>query len=105
MFFSSVRHRGVLSGAVLAPLLSTNLPAQQQPRSLTLGEALARTAAQNPELGIRDFEVDAQEGRVHQAEALLDAQRTLHEAAADAHGLRIEFERLAGTALSGNAIP
>lgn len=83
MSFPSVRRRGVLSGAVLTLLLSTNLPAQQQPRSLTMGEALARTAAQDPELVILDFEV---------------------EAAADAHPLRIEIERLTVTALSGNAI-
>jgi cobalt-zinc-cadmium efflux system outer membrane protein len=69
MSFPSVRHSSVLSGAVLALLLSTNLSAQQQPRSLMLGEALARTAAQNPELAILDFEVDAQEGRVRQAGA------------------------------------
>jgi outer membrane protein, heavy metal efflux system len=68
MSSSSVRLWGVLSGVVLA-LLSPNLSAQQQPRTLTLGEALARTAAQNPELAILDFEVDAQEGRVRQAGA------------------------------------
>ena len=105
MSFSSVRLCGVLSGAVLALLLSTNLSAQQQPRSLTLGDALVRTAAPNPELAIRDFEVDGREWRARRAGALLDAQRTLHEAAADTHRLRIEIERFTGIALSGNAIP
>jgi outer membrane protein, heavy metal efflux system len=36
---------------------------------------------------------------------LLEAQRALYEAAADAHRLRIEIERLTGTALSGATIP
>jgi cobalt-zinc-cadmium efflux system outer membrane protein len=36
---------------------------------------------------------------------LLDAERALFEAAADAHRLRIEIERLTGTALGGHSIP
>jgi cobalt-zinc-cadmium efflux system outer membrane protein len=69
MSFPSVRHRGVLSGAVLALLLSTNLLAQTPLRALTLSEALTRSAKLNPELAVLDFEVDAQEGRVRQAGA------------------------------------
>jgi cobalt-zinc-cadmium efflux system outer membrane protein len=69
MSFPSLRRRGVLPGAVFALLFAASLPAQGQPRALALSEALARVGAQNPELAVLDFEIDAQEGRVRQAAA------------------------------------
>jgi cobalt-zinc-cadmium efflux system outer membrane protein len=69
MHFSSDRRRGVLAGAALALLLSASAAAQTPPRPLTLSEVLARSAAQNPELAVLDFEAGAQEGRVRQAGA------------------------------------
>jgi cobalt-zinc-cadmium efflux system outer membrane protein len=69
MFSSPVRHCGALSGAVLALLFSANLSAQTSARTLTLSDALSRSAKQNPELAVLDFEVTAQEGRIRQAGA------------------------------------
>jgi cobalt-zinc-cadmium efflux system outer membrane protein len=69
MSFSPVRLRGVVSGAALVVLLSSNLFAQAPPRALTLSEALARSAKQNPDLAVLSYEVDAQQGRLQQAGA------------------------------------
>jgi outer membrane protein, heavy metal efflux system len=66
MFFRS-RCVAVLCAALL--LTDELAVAQQGPRALSLGEALTRSAKQNPELAVLDFEVDAQEGRVRQAGA------------------------------------
>jgi cobalt-zinc-cadmium efflux system outer membrane protein len=69
MSLRSVRHCGVIAVAASALLPAANLSAQEQPRSITLGDALNRTATQNPDLAVLDFEVDAQAGRVRQAGA------------------------------------
>ncbi len=69
MLFSSDRRRGVLTGAALALLLSALVSAQAPPRALSLSEALTRSGAQNPDLAVANFEIDAQAGRIEQAGA------------------------------------